>query len=132
MFRFLLTSPAPQTDTRFWRMTIIYLRRVGSVRDEGCHSCRQSCCCKFCECFRKYRIVSHFYTVNYFSLKQQMRKPFFTLQSGNRGCLSRWGNSLLHLHTLSDPEPECCGTSDPLSPRKSWHPATGQSLTPGL
>lgn len=47
VFRSWLTSPAPQTDTRCWRMTTTYSVKSGLVRDEDCRSSSSSCCSKF-------------------------------------------------------------------------------------
>lgn len=46
MFRYLLTSRAPQTDTQSWRTTTIYSIRAGLRRDDGCRNCSWSCWCK--------------------------------------------------------------------------------------
>lgn len=46
-FRSLLMFRAPQTGIHLWRMTTIYSVKAGLERDEGCHSYRRSCSCKF-------------------------------------------------------------------------------------
>lgn len=51
----------------------------------------------------------------------------FPLQGGRPGFVPWWRDSLLHMHTFSQSEPECGGAGAPLGQRQARHPSPGQT-----